>query len=89
MMDYGKTVCEAHGRKRKAVGKPLSLVGVTALQQRHHSTQCAGQPRTLGCSVTRSYPLLWVTASASPQRREMHVGKQRQDNRELSKSQQG
>lgn len=62
--DNRKTVCEARGGKRKAVGNPLSLAGLPALQQCPHSTQGTAHPCPLGCSVTQSYPLLWVTAPA-------------------------
>lgn len=85
--DNRGTVCEVH--RRKALGKPLSLVGVPALQQCHQSTQGTNHPHPSGCSVTQSHPLLWVTASASPQRREMHIGEECQDNCELSRSEKG
>lgn len=80
--DNRKTVCEAQGRKRKVVGKPLSLGGVPV------SPQHTGHrpPNPLGHPELSPAP---VTAAAPPQRREMHAGKKRQGNRQLSKSQEG
>lgn len=67
-------------RKATVPGRAPSTAAVSPQHTGH------GPPNPL---LSQSYPLLWVSASASPQRREMHTGKERQDNRELSKPEEG